>query len=82
MLTALDETQLREIAEAGNGSYYHANTGIVQLAEDLAQLEKQKFRIRSDGEYQERFQLFVVAALILLICEVLHFLVWSRRLHS
>ena len=82
VLTALDETQLREIAEAGNGSYYHANTGIVQLAEDLAQLEKQKFRIRSDGEYQERFQLFVVAALILLICEVLHFLVWSRRLHS
>ena len=80
VLTALDETQLREIAEAGNGSYYHANTGIVQLAEDLARLEKQKFRIRSDGEYQERFQLFVVAALILLICEVLHFLVWSRKL--
>ena len=82
VLTALDETQLREIAEAGNGSYYHANTGIVQLAEDLAQLEKQKFRIRSDGEYQERFQLFVVGALILLICELLHFTIWARRLHS
>ena len=80
VLTALDETQLREIAEAGNGSYYHANTGIVQLAEDLARLEKQKFRIRSDGEYQERFQLFVVAALILLICELLHFTIWSRKL--
>ena len=82
VLTALDETQLREIAEAGNGSYYHANTGIVQLAADLAQLEKQKFRIRSDGEYQERFQLFVVGALILLICELLHFTIWARRLHS
>ena len=82
VLTALDETQLREIAEAGNGSYYHANTGIVQLAEDLARLEKQKFRIRSDGEYQERFQLFVVGALILLICELLHFTIWARRLHS
>ena len=80
VLTALDETRLQEIAEAGNGSYYHANTGIVQLAEDLARLEKQKFRIRSDGEYQERFQLFVVGALILLICEVLHFAVWSREL--
>ena len=69
VLTALNENQLREIAEAGNGSYYHANTGIVQLTADLARLEKQKFRIRSDGEYQERFQLFVGGALILLICE-------------
>lgn len=69
VLTALDENQLREIAEAGNGRYYHAKTGIVQLTADLARLEKQKFRIRSDGEYQERFQLFVFGALILLICE-------------
>ena len=69
VLTALDEKQLRDIAEAGNGRYYHANTGIVQLTADLARLEKQKFRIRSDGEYQERFQLFVGGALILLICE-------------
>lgn len=69
VLTALDENQLREIAEAGNGRYYHANTGIVELTTDLARLEKQKFRIRSDGEYQERFQLFVFGALILLICE-------------
>lgn len=69
VLTALDENQLREIAEAGNGRYYHANTGIAQLTADLARLEKQKFRIRSDGEYQERFQLFVFGALILLICE-------------
>lgn len=69
VLTALDETHLQEIANAGNGSYYHANTGIAQLTADLAQLEKQKFRIRSDGEYQERFQLFIFGALILLICE-------------
>lgn len=69
VLTTLDETHLQEIASAGNGNYYHANTGIAQLTADLAQLEKQKFGIRSDGEYQERFQLFVGGALILLICE-------------
>lgn len=69
VLTALDENQLREIAEAGNGSYYHANTGIVQLTADLARLEKRKFRVRSDGEHQERFQLFVFGVVILLICE-------------
>ena len=82
VLTALDENQLREIAEVGNGSYYHAHGGIARLTVDLARLEKQQFRIRSDGEYQERFQLFVVGALILLICELLHFTIWSRRRHS
>ena len=69
VLTALDENQLREIAEAGNGSYYHANMGIVELTADLARLEKRKIRVRSDGEYQERFQLFVFGAVVLLICE-------------
>lgn len=82
VLTALDETQLQEIAEAGEGKYYHANAGISQLATDLAKLEKQKFRVRSGGEYQERFQWFVAGALILLICELLHFAIWGRKLRS
>ena len=82
VLTALDETRLQEIAKAGNGSYYHANAGIVRLTADLARLEKQEFRIRSDGEYQDRFQLFVVGALILLICELLHFTIWARKARS
>ncbi|RKU29734.1 hypothetical protein C6499_08105 [Candidatus Poribacteria bacterium] len=80
VLTALDETRLQEIAKAGNGNYHHATAGITELATDLARLEKQRFRIRSDGEYQDRFQLFVAGALVLLICEVLHFTLWSRRL--
>ena len=79
VLTVLDETHLQEIAKAGKGNYYSATAGISQLRTDLAQLERQKFRVRRDGEYQERFQLFVAGALILLICEVLHFAVWSRK---
>ena len=79
VLTTLDETRLQEIAKAGNGGYYHAAAGIAELATDLARLEKQKFRIRSDGDYQDRFQWFVVGALILLVCEVLHFTLWSRK---
>lgn len=82
VLTVLDETRLQEIAEAGKGKYYRASTGIAELATDLARLEKQKFRIRLGGEYQERFQLFVAGALILLICELLHFVVWARKRHS
>ena len=82
VLTALDETGLQEIAKAGNGNYYHATAGITELATDLARLEKQKFRIRTDGERQERFQLFVAGALILLICELVHFAIWSRKVRS
>ena len=82
VLTALDESRLQEIATAGNGNYYPATVGIAQLRTDLLQLERQKFRIRRDGEYQERFQLFVAAALILLICEILHFAAWSRKLRT
>lgn len=80
VLTTLDETRLQEIAKAGNGSYYHAAMGITELATDLARLEKQKFRIRADGAYPERFQWFVAGALILLIYELLHFAIWSHRL--
>ena len=79
VLTTLDETRLQEIAKAGNGGYYPAATGITELATDLARLEKQKFRIRADGEYQERFQWFVAGALIFLVCEVLHFTLLSRK---
>ena len=69
VLTALDETHLQEIAEAGRGSYYRASAGITELRTDLARLERQQVRIHGDGKYQERFQLFVAGALILLICE-------------
>ncbi len=82
VLTTLDAAQLREITEVGNGKYYHTTEGIAPLAGDLARLEKRKFRIRSDGEYEERFQLLVFGALILLIYEPLHFAIWSRKLRG
>ena len=79
VLTALDEKLLQEIAKAGNGNYYHATTGTTQLAADLTRLEKQRFTVRSDGEYQERFQWFVAGALILLIYELVHFAIRYRK---
>ena len=71
VLTRLNEERLREIAKSGNGNYYHANEGITQLTTDLSRLEKRKYTIRSDGEYQERYQWFVGLALILLVGELL-----------
>lgn len=71
VLTMLNEEGLEDIADAGNGHYYHADEGIVRLLDDLSRLEMQKYRIDSDGEYQERYQLFVAFALILLVGELL-----------
>ena len=82
VLTALDETRLKEIAKAGDGNYYAATAGITQLATDLARLEKRKFRIRADGDSQDRFQWFVAGALILLICEVLYWTLLFRKARS
>ncbi len=79
VLTRLNETHLQAIAAAGNGAYYHANAGTAQLQADLARLEKQRFRLRTDGAYQERFQLFVIGACLLLIYELFHFAHWHRR---
>ena len=71
VLTALNEEGLDDIANAGNGKYYHTNEGISRLLDDLSKIKKQKYKIRSDGEYQERFQWFVGFALILLVGELL-----------
>lgn len=71
VLTMLNEEGLLNIANAGNGNYYHVDEGIGRLLDDLSRLEKQKYRIRSGGEYQERYQWFVGFALILLIGELL-----------
>lgn len=70
VLTALDEAGLRDIASAGNGKYYHANSGIAKLTHELRRLEKQKYRVRADGKLQDRFQWFVGITLLLLIGEM------------
>lgn len=71
VLTMLNEDYLKALVEAGGGNYYHINDGIAELRKDLAQLEKQKYSTSSDGDFQERFQLFTGLALILLIGEFL-----------
>lgn len=76
VLTQLDEQHLKDIAATGNGYYYHVNEGVSKLVSDLSKLEKQKYRIRSNGEYQDRYQWFVGLALLLLVLELLIPRIW------
>ncbi|RKU26049.1 hypothetical protein C6497_14800 [Candidatus Poribacteria bacterium] len=77
VLTQLDEQHLREVATMGNGQYYHVNEGVSKLVSDLSKLEKQKYRIRTNGEYQDRYQWFIGFALVLLVLELLIPRVWK-----
>lgn len=71
VLTTLDEEGLFELAKSGDGNYYHADIGVSQLMSDLSRLEKQRYKISSDGELRDRFQWFIFMAIVLLVGELL-----------
>lgn len=64
---------LRSLAKAGKGSFYTATFGgqyIDNLVEDLNKLEKTEFDTETLVNYQERFQLFLLLGIALLILEM------------
>jgi Ca-activated chloride channel family protein len=70
VVSRLDETQLRAIAEAGGGRYVPiAETGIEPVAEALARLQAARFEDVTSERPVERFQLFAVAGFALLVLE-------------
>ncbi len=86
IVSRLNEDMLKEIAQAGNGSYVRASNsevGLEPLLDELNTLEKTEMGTVSYAEYEDRFQLFVALALL---CLVLEWLIrekkgkWSKRL--
>lgn len=71
--SSLDETTLREVAEAGSGLYFNLSgrdQDIVNaLRERIDQIEKQEFEQQSFTDYASYFQLFIALGLLLLILE-------------
>lgn len=70
ILSKLDETTLQEIAQIGGGQYYRAAADAGELDSLLAELDTlQKARLESrfDTRMIERYQGFLLAALVLLI---------------
>ena len=65
---------LRQLASAGKGAYYHASfTGdeVRQLEADLSKLEKTEFESDFMKKYDERFQIPLFIAFLLLMIEML-----------
>jgi Ca-activated chloride channel homolog len=72
VVTKLNETMLKEIAAAGNGSYVrasNANAGLNIIMSEIDKMEKKEFGSKSFKDYEDRFQIFLIIALILIVIE-------------
>ena len=74
VVTKLNEDMLRQIAAAGNGSYVRASsatTGLSKILDDINKIQKQEIETRQFTDYEDRFQIFIAIAAILLLIELL-----------
>ena len=72
VITKLNENALQDIASAGNGVYIRASQaeiGLLALLERINKLEKKTFDSKIYTDYEDRFQIFIAVALLLLIIE-------------
>ena len=79
VISKLNEKILREITDAGNGSYIRATNsrlGLNMLFDQISAMEKQEMDIRKYSEYDEKFQYMIGLALILIF---LDFMLLERK---
>lgn len=79
VVSKLDETMLKKIASAGNGSYVratNANAGLGIIMDEIGKMEKKEFDSKVFKNYESRFQIFLLIALFLLVLE---FFISTRR---
>jgi Ca-activated chloride channel family protein len=70
IVTRLDEDMLRRIAEAGGGMYVRANNsnvGLEKIYDDISKMDKTEIDTQVFTDYEDQFQWFVGAAVILLL---------------
>lgn len=72
VVSKLDENMLKQIATAGEGTYVrasNANAGLGIIMNEINKMEKKEFDSKSYRDYEDRFQPFLIVALLLLIIE-------------
>ena len=73
IITRLDEQMLQKIAAAGNGIYVRAsnsNVGLEKIYDDINKMDKSEIEAKVFTDYEDQFQWFVAAAIILLLIEI------------
>jgi Ca-activated chloride channel homolog len=74
VVTKLNEKMLTEISAAGNGIYVRANNseaGLNTVMNELEKIQRSQLGSKHYTEYEDRFQPFLLAALILLVSEMM-----------
>lgn len=74
IITKLNESMLQQIAVAGNGIYVRAsnsNVGLEKIYNDIETLDKAEIDTKVFTDYEDQFQWFVGAAIVLLLIEIL-----------
>lgn len=74
IVTRLDEQMLSRIADAGGGMYVRAsnsNVGLEKIYNDISKMDKSEIETKVFTDYEDHFQWFVGAAIILLLIEIL-----------
>lgn len=72
IVTKLNEQVLQEIAVAGNGVYVRAtnsDAGLNNVLAELDKLDKKQFASKMYSDYEDRFQPFILAAILFLIID-------------
>jgi len=81
--TKLDVTTLQKIAYLTNGKYFISSSGETELKDiyrQINKMEKKKLSSRQFSQYEDRFQIFIIIALIFLLLET--FLPQRQRRHT
>jgi len=74
VLTTVKGAALEALASAGQGAFYHASFGgnhLNRIAEDIGKLEKAQFETQMATNYDEKFQIFLLCALLLSFIEMI-----------
>lgn len=74
VVSKLDDASLQRIAEIGKGKYFRGSNTQDELDEiykDISALEKKEFGVKQFTDYEDRFQFFLIPALLMLVLEFL-----------
>jgi len=73
ILTKLNESLLKDIADKGNGKYYRGNNYedyLDKIYSDLSKLKQAEFGVKKVTDYEARFYYFLLPAILLLLIEI------------
>ena len=82
MPVEIDTETLRDIARTTDGNFYRAtnNAELKRIYHDIDKLEKTKMNVTHFAKRYEAYQPFALAALLVLLAEILLRITWLRRI--